>query len=169
MGSTILHGGRGGVVDRPTQLICISDRYLLSWRWRPLWSGGTLYQWSPWLKKASWVRFFLSQNICVLYKPSVKRQETGQKPGRNPPNKAFLSAFLLNSAKVAATFEEFLKGFAEFHKNCHGANCNLCGTTCPMMILTILCQFGRLRILKFLQDFFSTFFRLFSWWWWWEV
>ena len=99
----------------------------------------------PVAKKSKLGPIFFSQNICVLYKPSVKRQETGQKPGRNPPKKAFL----LNSAKVAATFEEFLKGFAEFHKSCHGANCNLCGTICLMMILTILCQFGRLRILKF--------------------
>ena len=41
------------VVDRPTQLICISDIYLLSWRWRPPWSLGTLYQWSLQPKKAS--------------------------------------------------------------------------------------------------------------------
>ena len=41
------------LVDRPTQLICISDIYLLSWRWWPLWSGGTLYQWSVRPKKAS--------------------------------------------------------------------------------------------------------------------
>ena len=74
------------LVDRPTQLICISDIYLLSWRWRPLWSGGTLYQWSLRLKKASWVRFFF-QNIRVIYKLSVKKQETGQKTGKKPPKK----------------------------------------------------------------------------------
>ena len=51
------------VVDRPTQLICISDIHLLSWRWRPLWSGGTLYQWSLQPEKAS-------QDPC-LFKISV--------------------------------------------------------------------------------------------------
>ena len=49
------YSGKSGdsVVDRPTQLICISDIYLLSWRWRPPWSLGTLYQWSLQPKKAS--------------------------------------------------------------------------------------------------------------------
>ena len=41
------------LVDRPTQLICISDIYLLSWHWQPLWSGRLLYQWPVRPKKAS--------------------------------------------------------------------------------------------------------------------
>ena len=40
-----LEEGGDCVVDHPTQLICISDIYLLIWRWWPLWSGGTLFQW----------------------------------------------------------------------------------------------------------------------------
>ena len=48
------------LVDRPTQLICISDIYLLSWRWQPLWSGGTLYQWSLWPKKSKLGPIFFS-------------------------------------------------------------------------------------------------------------
>ena len=39
------------------------DFYLLSWRWWPLWSGGTLYQWSLQPEKAS-------QHPC-LFKISV--------------------------------------------------------------------------------------------------
>ena len=39
------------------------DFYLLSWRWWPLWSGGTLYQWSLQPEKAS-------QDPC-LFKISV--------------------------------------------------------------------------------------------------
>ena len=82
----------GSVVDRPTQLICISDLYLLSWRWRPLWSGGTLYQWSLRLKKTQLGPIFF-QNIRVIYKLSVKKQETGQKTGKKPPKKGvFLSS-----------------------------------------------------------------------------
>ena len=46
------------LVDRPTQLICISDIYLLSWRWWPLWSGGLLYQWSMRPKKQAGSDFF---------------------------------------------------------------------------------------------------------------
>ena len=73
------------VVDRPTQLICIFDIHLLSWRWRPLWSGGTLYQWSLQLKKSKLSPILFSQNIRIIYKLSVKKQETGRKLGENPP------------------------------------------------------------------------------------
>ena len=73
------------IVDRPTQLICISDLYLLSWRWRPLWSGGTLYQWSLRLKKASWVRFFFK--ISVLYTNCLwKSKKQDKKRAKNLQN-----------------------------------------------------------------------------------
>ena len=36
------------------------------------------------------------QNIRVIYKLSVKKQETGQKTGKKPPKKVFLSAPLTN-------------------------------------------------------------------------
>ena len=32
------------------------------------------------------------QNICVIYKLSVKKQKTGQKTGKNPPKKEFFPA-----------------------------------------------------------------------------
>ena len=57
------------LVDRQIKPICISDLYfLLSWRWRPLWSGGTLYQWSLRLKQQAGSDFFLSKYPCHEHK-----------------------------------------------------------------------------------------------------
>ena len=73
------------VVDRPTELICISDIYLLSWRWWPLWGGGLLYQWSLRPKKTSWFQFFRKISVSCTYCPwrskkqDKKRAKTLQK------------------------------------------------------------------------------------------
>ena len=80
------------IVDRPTQLICISDIYLLSWRWWPLWSIGTLYQWSLRLKKASWVRFF--SKISVLYTNyRWKSKKQDKKRAKNLQKRWFFQPF----------------------------------------------------------------------------
>ena len=65
---------RPSIVDRPTQLIWHSDIDLLSWRWWPLWSCGTLYQWPLrpkqasyfwfWPGKTSFHWYWLGQNWC---------------------------------------------------------------------------------------------------------
>ena len=94
------------IVDRPTQLICISDLYLLSWRWRPLWSGGTLYQWSLRLKKASWVRFFFK--ISVLYTNCLwKSKKQDKKRAKNLQKKVFLSAPLTSWTSQATKVGNF--------------------------------------------------------------
>ena len=59
------------------------------------------------------------KNIRVIYKLSVKKQETGQKTGKNPPKKTLLSALALEFRKWGAPFAEFRKWvvpFAEFRK-----------------------------------------------------
>ena len=61
---------------------------------------------APTAREGQMERFFL-QKRHFIYKLSVKKQETGQKTGKNPPKRAFLSALLWNSVKVAATFTEF--------------------------------------------------------------
>ena len=62
-----------------------------------------------------------SKNIRVIYKLSVKKQETGQKTGKNPPIKTLLSALALEFRKWGVPFAEFRKWgapFAEFRKRC---------------------------------------------------
>ena len=61
------------------------------------------------------------QNIRVLYKQSVKKQETGQKKGKNPPKKGvFISptSWLSFASKVGnsslATFEAWPEKLATF-------------------------------------------------------
>ena len=101
------------LVDRPTQLICISDIYLLSWRWRPLWSGGTLYQWSLRLKKASWVRFFFK--ISVLYTNCLwKSKKQDKKRAKNLEKKVFLSAPLTSWPSQATKVAFFAKKIVPF-------------------------------------------------------
>ena len=71
------------------------------------------------LEKVKWSDFFFLQKRHFLYKLSVKKQETGQKTGKNPPKKAFLSALALEFRKWGAPFAEFRKWgvpFAEFRK-----------------------------------------------------
>ena len=55
-----------------------------------------------------------SKNIRVIYKLSVKKQETGQKTGKNPSKKAFLSATMLqllrNSANGAHHLQNSVNG-----------------------------------------------------------
>ena len=54
-----------------------------------------------------------------MYILSVKKQETGQKTGKNPPKKAFLSALALEFRRWGAPFAEFRRwgaSFAEFRK-----------------------------------------------------
>ena len=61
----------------------------------------------------------VSKNIRVIYKLSVKKQETGQKTGKNPPKKAFLSALALEFRRWGAPFAEFRRwgaSFAELYK-----------------------------------------------------
>ena len=60
-----------------------------------------------------------SKNIRVIYKLSVKKQETGQKTAKNPPKKAFLSALALEFRRWGAPFAEFRRwgaSFTEFRK-----------------------------------------------------
>ena len=61
----------------------------------------------------------VSKNIRVIYKLSVKKQETGQKTGKNPPKKVFLSALALEFRRWGAPFAEFRRwgaSFAELYK-----------------------------------------------------
>ena len=123
------------IVDRPTQLICISDIYLLSWRWWPLWSIGTFYQWSLQLKKASWVRFFVK--ISVLYRNCPwKSKKQDKKRAKNHKKEVFLLALLPSFRKRFAPFTEFREWcapFAEFCKRCtpfaewSKCSCTICG------------------------------------------
>ena len=59
------------------------------------------------------------QKRHFIYKLSVKKQETGQKTGKNPPKKTLLSALALEFRKWGVPFAEFPKWgvpFAEFRK-----------------------------------------------------
>ena len=57
------------------------------------------------LEKVKWSDFFL-QKRHFIYKLSVKKQETGQKTGKNPPKKTLLSALALEFRKWGAPFAE---------------------------------------------------------------
>ena len=60
-----------------------------------------------------------SKNIRVIYKLSVKKQETGQKKDKSPQKNAFLSALALEFRKWGAPFAEFRRwgaSFAELYK-----------------------------------------------------
>ena len=70
------------------------------------------------LEKVKWSDFFL-QKRHFIYKLSVKKQETGQKTGKNPPKKVFLSALALEFRRWGAPFAEFRRwgaSFAEIYK-----------------------------------------------------
>ena len=72
------------------------------------------------LEKVKWSDFFL-QKRHFIYKLSVKKQETGQKTGKNPTKKMLLSALALEFRKWGVPFAEFRKWgapFAEFRKRC---------------------------------------------------
>ena len=84
-----------GLVDRLTQLICISDIYLLSWRWWPLWSGGLLFRWLLRPKKTSWVRFFRKISVSYTNCP-WKSKKQDKKRAKTLQKKVFSSAPLTN-------------------------------------------------------------------------
>ena len=87
------------VVDRPTQLICISDIYLLSWRWWPLWSGGLLYQWSLRPKKQAGSDFFEKYpcHVHIVREVAKNRTKNGQKPSKK-------GVFISTSASIPQMF-----------------------------------------------------------------
>ena len=71
----------------------------------------------PAAKKSQLGPIFFSQNIRVIYKLSVKKQETGQKTGKKPPKKVFLSAPLTNfygQATKVANFRGLATKVANF-------------------------------------------------------
>ena len=73
---------------------------------------------APTAREGQMERFFL-QKRHFIYKLSVKKQETGQKTGKNPPKKVFLSALALEFRRWGAPFAEFRRwgtSFAEFRK-----------------------------------------------------
>ena len=72
----------------------------------------------PMAREGQMGQFFL-QKRHFIYKLSVKKQETGQKTGKNPPKKVFLSALALEFRRWGAPFAEFRRwgaSFAEFRK-----------------------------------------------------
>ena len=95
------------LVDCPTQLICISDIYLLSWRWQPLWSGGLLYQWPVRPKKAGQTRFFF-KDLNYMYtdgENANNRAKNGQKPSKKPAFSSPSSCPYGFGLKCCATFQ----------------------------------------------------------------
>ena len=79
------------VVDRPTQLICISDIYLLSWRWQPLWNGGLFYQWPVQPKIAIMVQVLFKRSKLCVHK-WTKCKEQGKKQAKKPQKNCFFPA-----------------------------------------------------------------------------
>ena len=70
----------------PNSTYLYLDFYLLSWRWWPLWSGGTLYQWSLKPEKASPDRCLFKISVSWTLRLSRSRKwdeklsKTCQKP-----------------------------------------------------------------------------------------